>query len=201
VPNDFSAAAFWLAAGSLHPNAGITMRGVGLNPSRTAAMSILQNMGAHIEVENKRKEGFEPVADLRVSSSSLKSVNIGENQVPNCIDEIPILAVCMLFANGVSVIRGAEELRHKETDRLSAMADLFLKAGADFEEYEDGIRIKGTPDFIPKPAAYSSFDDHRIAMSAAVLSMMGREPSTIRNSDCTAISYPNFWTDIDLLTN
>lgn len=201
VPNDFSAAAFWLAAGSIYPAAEIKMKGVGLNPSRTAAMQILQDMGAQIFVSNKRKEGFEPVADLKVSSSLLKPVTIGEELVPNCIDEIPILAVCMLFAEGVSMIRGAEELRHKETDRLSALADLFHKAGADFEEFEDGMRIKGTADFIPRPATYNSFDDHRIAMSAAVLSLMGRKPSTIHNSGCTAISYPRFWNDMDLLTN
>lgn len=201
VPNDFSAAAFWLAAGSIHPAAEIKMKGVGLNPSRTAAMQILQDMGGQISVQNKRNEGFEPVADLGVLSSHLRPVEIGEELVPNCIDEIPILAVCMLFADGISKIRGAEELRHKETDRLNALADMFHKAGADFEEFEDGMRIHGTPDFIPKPAEYNSFDDHRIAMSAAVLSLMGRSPSTIHNSDCTAISYPRFWNDMDLLTN
>jgi len=201
IPNDFSAAAFWLVAGSIHPKADITMNGVGVNPSRTAAMDILRRMGAQLSIENERREGFEPVADLRVSGTRLKPVTIGEELVPNCIDEIPILAIAMLFADGTSSITGAAELRHKETDRLAALADMLQRAGADFEVFEDGLHIHGSPDFIPAPSEFNSFDDHRIAMSAAVLALMGKEPSTILDADCTAVSYPAFWNDMELLTN
>lgn len=201
VPNDFSAAAFWLSAGIIHPEAEITLPGVGLNPTRTGALDILKQMGADIEIANHHIEGAEPVADIRVSSSSLKPVNITEEIVPNCIDEIPILAITMLFADGVSQISGAEELRHKETDRLTALAEMLEAAGADFTEYDDGLKIKGNPDFKPDSAAFKSFHDHRIAMAAAVLSLMGNATSTVLDGECTAISYPGFWDDLALLTN
>ncbi len=107
----------------------------------------------------------------------------------------------MLYADGVSRISGAEELRHKETDRLAAMAEMLEKAGADFTEFEDGFEIKGDPDFVPESASFKSYHDHRIAMSAAVLSMMGNKSSQIQHAECTAISYPSFWDDLSLLTN
>lgn len=201
VPNDFSAAAFWLVAGTIHPEAEINLPGVGLNPTRTGALQILQQMGADIKITNNHHEGAEPVADIRVNSSPLKPVNITENVVPNCIDEIPILSIAMLFADGVSRISGAEELRHKETDRLSALAEMLKSAGAGFEEYRDGLKIEGSPDFKPKPAVFKSFHDHRIAMAAAVLGLMGPATSTVSDGHCTAISYPGFWDDLSLLTN
>lgn len=201
VPNDFSAAAFWLVAGSIHPDASISLPSVGVNPSRIAALHILKQMGANINLQNKRFSGAEPIADLTIESSNLQPIYISEDVVPNCIDEIPVLAVAMLFADGVSRIRGAGELRHKETDRLSALADMLNKAGADFTEYKDGLEIIGSPDFVPQAAGFSSFHDHRIAMSAAVLALMGRRSSEIIDAECTAISYPGFWNDLELLTN
>lgn len=201
IPNDFSAAAFWLVAGAIHPNAEIMLPNVGMNPTRSAALHILKKMGADISINNKRKEGPEPVADLIIRSSGLKAIEITEEIVPNCIDEIPILMIAMLFAEGVSRISGAEELRHKETDRLTAMAEVLKKAGADFTEYEDGFEITGQPDFVPARASFNSYHDHRIAMAAAVLGMMGEHPSQIRHAECTAISYPSFWDDLSLLTN
>lgn len=201
VPGDFSAAAFWLVAGSVHPKSSITLTAVGMNPSRTGALNILQKMGAHITIENSRMEGFEPIADLSVSSSRLQPVQITEDLVPNCIDELPILLVAMLFAGGESSIRGAEELRHKETDRLNAMANILRKCGADFEEFKDGFTIYGNPDFVPRATEFASEDDHRIAMSAAVLALMADTESTIQQADCTRISYPSFWNDLSLLTN
>lgn len=201
IPNDFSAAAFWLVAGAIHPNAKITLPNVGMNPSRIAALNLLQQMGADITVSDKHEEGAEPVADLLVRSSDLQAIEITKGIVPNCIDEIPILMIAMLFADGVSRISGAEELRHKETDRLAAMAEVLETAGADFTEYEDGFEIRGAPDFVPEPGSYNSYHDHRIAMSAAVLSMMGNHPSQIQHAECTAISYPSFWDDGLLLTN
>jgi 3-phosphoshikimate 1-carboxyvinyltransferase len=201
VPNDFSAAAFWLVAGAIHPEAEVRLPAVGLNPTRTGALEVLKEMGADILIENQKREGAEPIGDITVRSSSLQPVTITEEVVPNCIDEIPILAIAMLFADGVSRISGAEELRHKETDRLQALAEMLTAAGADFKELEDGLEIKGDPDFIPGPAVFKSYHDHRIAMSAAVLSIMGDEPSAIRDGECTAISYPGFWDDLRVLTN
>ena len=201
IPNDFSAAAFWLVAGAIHPDAEITMENVGMNPSRTAALDILQKMGANITIRNQRDEGAEPVADLTVSSSDLQPIQITEDIVPNCIDEIPILAVAMLFADGTSRISGAGELRHKETDRLSAMADILDSIDANFTEFEDGFQIYGDPDFRPRPAQLDSCHDHRIAMSAAILALMASGSSQITKAECTAISYPSFWDHLAYLTN
>lgn len=201
IPNDFSAAAFWLAAGAIHPDAEIKLPNVGMNPTRTGALDLLKKMGADISISNERWEGAEPVADLMIRSSNLQPVDITEEIVPNCIDEIPILMIVMLFADGISRIIGAEELRHKETDRLDAMAEILKKAGADFTEYEDGFEIRGNPDFIPQAADFDSCHDHRIAMSAAVLSLMGEQPARVIDAECTAISYPSFWDDLAKLTN
>lgn len=201
IPNDFSAAAFWLVAGAIHPEAEISLDNVGMNPTRTGALELLQKMGADIRIENQRREGTEPVADITVSSSRLKPIDITGEVVPNCIDEIPILVIAMLFAEGVSRISGAEELRHKETDRLAAMGEVLEQAGADYTEFEDGFEIHGDPSFRPQNAQFKSCHDHRIAMSAAVLSLMGDRPSEILNAECTAISYPTFWEDLQLLTN
>lgn len=201
VPNDFSAAAFWLIAGCIHSEASIRLKAVGINPTRTAALDILQEMGGKIAVENERFEGAEPVADLSVESSKLQPLDITGEVVPNCIDELPILTVAMLFADGVSTMSGAEELRHKETDRLKAMSEILELAGADFKEFNDGLEIHGDPNFKPKPAQYSSCHDHRIAMAAAVLSLMGDKSSIISGAECAAISYPSFWDDLKTLTN
>ncbi len=201
IPGDFSAAAFWLAAGAIHKHADVILPGTGLNPSRIAFLDILQEMGANVTISNKRKEGEEPVADLRIRSSELEPITILSERVPNCIDELPILAIIMLFADGTSRISGAEELRHKETDRLMAVAEILEKAGADFTEYEDGLEIIGNPGFVPEPSAYKSYHDHRIAMAAGVLSLLAQKESTVKGAECTAISYPSFWDDLQLLTN
>lgn len=201
IPGDFSAAAFWLIAGAVHSDAEIMIKNVGLNPTRTAALDILQEMRADLTVENERSEGAEPVADITVRNSILKPVNISREQVPNCIDELPVLAIAMLFADGISRISGAEELRHKETDRLSAVAGILEKAGARFIEFNDGLEIHGNPGFIPHSEVFESHHDHRVAMTAAILSLMGDKNSQIRNAECAAISYPEFWDHLANLTN
>lgn len=201
VPGDFSAAAFWLVAGAMHPDAAVTLPGAGVNPTRIGALNILRAMGAAIEIQNEKTEGYEPVADLKVSSSALQPFDITPPLVPNCIDEIPVIAVAMLFASGTSTITGAEELRHKETDRLNAMAEVLQKAGADFEERPDGFVINGDPDFVPRAATFNSYHDHRIAMAAAILALRSGGSSHIQHADCTAISYPSFWNHMSLLTN
>lgn len=200
VPGDFSAAAFWLVAGSIYPNAQIELKNVGLNPTRTAAMHILQRMGADISVTNERSSVSEPVADLVVRFNQLKPVEIRPEEVPNCIDELPILSVAMAFADGISTFRGASDLRHKESDRLAAVAALLKEAGVRFEEHEDGLTIFGDPKFVAKPATYESLHDHRIAMSAAILAGRSDGKSSVKDASCTAISYPKFWEDLSTLS-
>ncbi len=193
VPGDFSAAAFWLVAGSIHSNSDLELKGVGMNPTRTAAMTILEQMGAEFKKSNQKEEGREPVADIHITPSELKGITVDPLLIPNCIDELPILMVAMCFAAGQSVISGAGELRHKETDRLSAMAEILKKAGADIIEKPDGMVINGNPNFIPKPAIYPTWHDHRMAMAAAVMASRSNGKSQIQDAECTAISYPNFW--------
>jgi 3-phosphoshikimate 1-carboxyvinyltransferase len=200
VPGDFSAAAFWLVAGSVYPQADITLLNVGINPTRTAAMNILRRMGADITLTSESMRVSEPVADIRVRFSRLKGTQILPDEVPNCIDELPILSVAMAFAEGSSSFRGAEDLRHKESDRLAAVVALLRGAGVAFEEHPDGLTIHGNPQFVANPATYESLHDHRIAMSAAVLAGRSNGKSTIKDASCTAISYPKFWDDLSVLS-
>jgi 3-phosphoshikimate 1-carboxyvinyltransferase len=200
VPGDFSAAAFWLVAGSIHSNATIRMPGTGINPTRVAVLEVLKKMGANITESNPSFEGEEPTADLTVETGSLSGVDLDPALIPNCIDELPVLMVAMCFAEGVSKITGAEELRHKETDRLDAMTDVLTKAGAKIEPLPDGIIIYGNSSFVPNLSAYNSFHDHRIAMAAAIMSLTGKKASRVEDSECTAISYPEFWDHLRKLT-
>ena len=200
VPGDFSAAAFWLVAGSVHKNASIRMPGTGINPTRIAVLEVLKKMGANISESNPSFEGEEPTADLEVETSDLSGIELDRALIPNCIDELPVLMVAMCFASGVSKITGAEELRHKETDRLDAMADVLTKAGANIQLLSDGMIITGNPSFVPNTSVYNSFHDHRIAMAAAVLSLAGKKVSQVEGSECTAISYPEFWDHLRKLT-
>lgn len=200
IPGDFSAAAFWLVAGCIIPNSEITLEATGLNPTRNALLGILQEMGADITIDHERMEGSEPVGDIIVKSSALKAINIPKSKIPNCIDELPILAVAMTFAEGISVISGAEELRHKETDRIMAISEMLKAVGASFKENEDGLEIHGNPEFIFDSATFKSFHDHRIAMASAVLSLKGKSTSQILDAECAAVSYPNFWEDLERLS-
>lgn len=196
IPGDFSAAAFWLVAGCIVPDSEIRLENCGINPTRNALMGILQEMGADISLENERDEGAEPVADIVVKSSELKAIDIPKDRIPNCIDELPILSVAMSFATGVSNIRGAGELRHKETDRIMAMSKMLYGAGVNFEEFEDGLEIQGNPDHSFEGATFETFHDHRIAMASAILSLKGKSSSEILDADCAAVSYPEFWKDL-----
>lgn len=199
VPGDFSAAAFWLVAGAIYPNSEITLLNVGINPTRTAALHILQRMGADITLLNERHSVGEPVADIVVKSSDLVATTILPEEVPNCIDELPILSVAMAFAKGISVFTGAEELRHKESDRLAAVAAILRVAGVEFTEHQDGLSVSGKPGFQPVGGVYESLHDHRIAMSAGILGGLSPEKSEVKDASCTAISYPGFWDDLQKL--
>jgi len=196
VPGDISSAAFWLVAASIVPGSELVLRNVGLNPTRSGILDILQLMGADIRLINERLEEAEPVADLVVRSADLQGVCLEAEIIPRLIDEIPVLAVAALFANGRTVIRGAEELRVKETDRLRAIVDEFGKMGAVIQETADGLIIEGPQKL--HSATCLSYGDHRMAMSLAVAGIAS-EGVEIVNPACAAVSYPNFFEVLDQL--
>ena len=197
VPGDISSAAFWLIAGALVPGADLTVENVGLNPTRTGVLEVLEQMGAKIEVLNQRDVAGEPVGDLRVTHGSLKPFRFGEEIMPRLVDEVPILSVAACFCDGESRITGAAELRVKETDRLAVMARQLKHMGADIEEHPDGLTIRGGRPL--KGAQLDSETDHRVAMSLAVAALMAKGDSTLAQSEAAAVSYPTFWNDLERL--
>ena len=197
VPGDISSAAFWLVAGALTPGADLRVENVGLNPSRTGVLEVLERMGASIEVENPREVAGEPVGDLRVRHGPLRPFMIEAAQVPRLVDEIPVLAVAACAAAGVSRIRGAEELRVKETDRLTVMARQLTAMGARLEEHPDGLTIEGGAPL--RGAEVDSETDHRVAMSLAVASLVARGETRLHGAAAAAVSYPDFWRDLERL--
>ncbi|SDG55193.1 3-phosphoshikimate 1-carboxyvinyltransferase [Selenomonas sp. WCT3] len=197
VPGDISSAAYWLVAGCIVPGSDLLLRNVGVNETRTGILDVLKDMGADIELINERTSGGEAAADIRVRYSKLHGTEFGADIMPRLIDEIPVIAVAALFAEGDTVITGAGELRVKETDRLQAITDQFNKlAPGAVEGTEDGLVIHGGRP-IQKAQAFS-YDDHRIAMSLAILGAAG-DGVTIENPECVNISYPTFYQTLDSL--
>ena len=196
IPGDFSAAAFWLVAASICKGSDMLLPATGVNPTRCAALHILRRMGANIGISNERNSGSEPIADIRVRYAPLKAVDIGPAEIPNAIDELPVLAVAMAFARGESRISGAEELRFKESDRLAAMEQMLTKAGVPVLSQKDGLIVTGDPDRRALAGTYESRHDHRIAMSAAIMSLCAEQVSEIHNAEAAAVSYPGFWEDL-----
>jgi 3-phosphoshikimate 1-carboxyvinyltransferase len=197
VPGDISSAAFWLVAGAITPGADLTIENVGLNPSRTGILEVLQAMGAAIEVQREREVAGEPVGDLRVRHGSLRPFAIGGDLIPRLVDEIPILAVAACCADGVSRVSDADELRVKETDRLAVMARQLGAMGARIEEHPDGLTITGPTSL--NGAELDSETDHRVAMSLAVAAVVARGDSRLRGPEAAAVSYPGFWEDLTRL--
>ena len=191
VPRDFSAAAFFLVAGSIVPGGELVLPEVGLNPTRSALLDVLRAMGAQITVSNERVYGGEPVADLHVQPSQLSGVTVGGSLIPNLIDEIPVLAVAAACATGRTEIRDAAELRVKETDRIAAIVKNLRAMGASVEEFEDGLAIEGGRKL--KGATVESFDDHRIAMAMGVAGLVAEGETRVLGAKCAAISFPDFW--------
>jgi 3-phosphoshikimate 1-carboxyvinyltransferase len=190
VPGDISSAAFWLVAGAIVPGSELVIENVGVNPTRTGILEALEMMGADIQLENQREVAGEPVADLRVRSSRLKSCTISGDIIPRLIDEIPILAVAAVFAEGKTIIRDAEELRVKESDRIAVMAQQLNKMGAKVTELPDGMEIVGGTPLVGTDV--DSHTDHRIAMSLAIAALVSKGTTTINRAEAAAISYPNF---------
>jgi 3-phosphoshikimate 1-carboxyvinyltransferase len=191
VPGDISSAAFFLVAGLIVPNSELLLKNVGVNPTRSGVIDILQQMGGSIELLNPRELSGEPVADLLVKSSDLHGIEIGGDLVPRAIDEFPVVSVAAAFAAGVTTIRDAKELRVKETDRIAAMCDSLGLLGVRIEPLEDGMRITGGQPLLG--GKVNSFGDHRIAMSLAVAALQATAAVEIADTGCTATSFPNFW--------
>ena len=195
VPGDISSAAYWLVAASLIEGSDIILQDVGVNPTRTGILDVLSDMGANITIDNERESGGEALADIRVRSASLRGASFGGEIIPRLIDEIPILAVAALFADGDTVISGAAELRVKETDRLAAVtAELNRLAPGAVEAKEDGMVIHGGRTL--SPASCRTYDDHRMAMSLAVAGAAGAGV-TLDAPSCVNISYPSFYQTLD----
>ncbi|MBW4615599.1 MAG: 3-phosphoshikimate 1-carboxyvinyltransferase [Desmonostoc vinosum HA7617-LM4] len=190
VPGDISSAAFWLVAGAIVPSSDLLIENVGVNPTRTGILEALSLMGADIQLENQREVAGEPVADLRVRHSRLQSCTLAGDIIPRLIDEIPILAVAAVFATGTTVIRDAEELRVKESDRIAVMAQQLNKMGAKVSELPDGMEITGGTPLVGTDV--DSHTDHRIAMSLAIAALVSQGITTIHRAEAAAISYPNF---------
>lgn len=189
VPADISSAAFFMVAASITPGADLTLEHVGINPTRIGVINILRAMGGNLEVLNEREVGGEPVADIRIQYAPLKGIDIPEDQVPLAIDEFPSLFVAAACAQGTTVLRGAEELRVKESDRIQVMADGLKILGVKADPTPDGIIIEGGP---MGSGTIESHGDHRIAMSFAVAALRSQGDITINNCANVATSFPNF---------
>ena len=198
VPSDISGAAFWLVAGAAHPNARVTVKGVGINPSRTGVLDVLREMGARIRMENVREDGNEPSADLVAESSDLRGIEIGGDIIPRVIDELPVLALAASQASGRSVFRDAAELRVKESDRISATVDGLSALGARISETEDGMAIEGGSRLTG--SSVKSHGDHRIAMTMAVAGLVSGGETLIEESEAADVSYPAFWDTLEDLS-
>ncbi len=197
VPGDFSSAAFWMVAAAAAPGAELTIEGVGLNPRRTALLDVLRRMGAAIKVEMESGD-WEPIGTIRIQGAELTATEVGGDEIPNLIDELPLVAVAGALAQGETVIRDAQELRVKESDRIATMARNLATVGVHVVETPDGMRISGGNP-IKGGAILDSYGDHRVAMSMAVLALYTEMPLTITNEACIATSYPQFWEHLERL--
>lgn len=198
VPGDISSAAFFMVAAAMVPGSEVVFVDVGLNPTRTGVLDVLEAMGARIEYMEENGEQGEPYGTVQISHATLRGTEIGGDLIPRLIDELPILALLATQAEGRTVIKDAEELRVKETDRIKAVTTELKKLGASIEETEDGMIIEG-----PTPltgGTLSSYGDHRLGMMAAIAALAASDAVTIEDPACIAISYPSFFEDLEKLT-
>jgi 3-phosphoshikimate 1-carboxyvinyltransferase len=193
VPGDSSSAAYWLALACIHPDAEITVENVGMNPGRTGFVEILQQMGGDVEIRNERAVAGEPRADLVARSSRLRGVKVGGDVVPRAIDELPLVAVMAMFADGLTEIRDAAELRVKESDRIASLGRELTRLGGQIEELPDGLRVVGGASL--ERATCETLQDHRLAMSLAVAGLAGAGVDVV-NAGCAVVSYPGFWEQV-----
>jgi len=190
VPGDISSAAFWLVAAAAKPGSRLMVKNVGLNPARTGVLAVLIRMGAHVN-EIVESADCEPSGTVEIRGARLHATTIGGAEIPNVIDELPILAVAAALAEGRTIIKDARELRVKETDRIAAIARNLRAFGVAVDEREDGMEIDGGATL--HGAEVGSFGDHRIAMASAILALFAAGPSLIKDTDCVNTSYPGFY--------
>jgi len=199
VPGDISSAAFFLVLAAVTPGSSLTVRGVGVNPFRTGVVEVLRRMGAGIRYSSERVVGGEPVADLVVRGAELAPADVAPEEVPGLIDEVPALCVAAVFAAGRTKIRGAGELRVKESDRIAAMVACLSSLGIPCGEYPDGLWVEG-PAAVRPGISCDSRGDHRIAMSLRVLGAAAGVPIEVKNVECIDTSFPGFQSLLDGLT-
>ena len=197
VPGDISAAAFWIVAAAITPNSDLTLPAVGINPTRAGVIEALRAMGAPITLQNEREVSGEPVADIRVRHAPLRGFEAAGELVVRALDEWPVIAVAAAVAEGATLIRDAEELRVKESDRIASTAALLRALGAEVEERPNGLRIAGGASL--RGGLVESRGDHRIAMAAAVAALVAEGETELRGSGAVEISYPEFWRDLERL--
>ena len=199
IPGDPSSAAPFAAAATVLPGSLLRLQGIGVNPTRTGFLAVLERMGARIATFNRRTSGGEPVADLEVAHADLVATAIGPDEVPLLIDELPLFALVAAMARGESVVRGAAELRVKESDRIEAVVDVLRPMGVRITATADGFRVRGVPARPRGGVAVDARGDHRIAMLAAVAGLASREGVEIRGADSVAVSFPDFFGMLDSL--
>ncbi|HSH37115.1 3-phosphoshikimate 1-carboxyvinyltransferase [Schnuerera sp.] len=191
IPGDISSAAYFMVAATLIKDSNILIKNVGINPTRTGIIKVLKKMGANIKLINKRKINNEPIADIHVRYSRLKGITIDEDIIGTLIDEIPTIAVAASLAEGETTIKGAEELKYKESNRIRAISSELKKMGANIREQFDGMTIAGTKAL--KPAYLNSYNDHRIAMALSIAATTAEGESKINGHNCVKVSFPKFY--------
>ncbi|RME26963.1 MAG: 3-phosphoshikimate 1-carboxyvinyltransferase [Deltaproteobacteria bacterium] len=199
VPGDVSSAAFWLVAASIVPGSDLVLPGVGLNPTRTGLVDVLRAMGASIDIVDPGLSCGEPVGAIRVRSAPLRAIDLDGPDVVRLIDEIPVLAVAAAMARGVTTIRGAQELRHKESDRIASTVAMLRQMGATVDELPDGLRVHGRAGEPFPGGRVDSHGDHRIAMAAAVAALASSRGCRLRDPAAVTISYPSFFDTLEEL--
>jgi 3-phosphoshikimate 1-carboxyvinyltransferase len=198
VPGDFSSAAFFIVGALLIEDSLVTVENAGLNPTRTGLLTVLARMGASIDVENSEVSGPEPVGRVTASTSRLVATDVNADEVANVIDELPLFLLAAAKAQGVSRLRGAAELRAKESDRLQAMSRLLRALGTEVVEHPDGMDVIGDPNGWGGGALVTE-GDHRVAMAGAIAGVASRDGTTIDDAGCIAVSYPGFARDLEAL--
>ena len=198
VPGDISSAAYWLVAAAAHPDAEVALPNVGINPTRTGLLDALAMMGVSLDVGEERMAGEEPVADLAVRSSRLHGIEAGGDLVLRMMDELPVLAVAAALAEGATVVRDAQELRVKESDRIASLVRELSKLGVAIEERDDGFVVQGGRPM--RGVRVSGGGDHRLTMALAVAGLLTEGETIIEDGESVAVSYPGFWTDIAAVT-
>jgi 3-phosphoshikimate 1-carboxyvinyltransferase len=196
VPGDFSAAAPFVVAATLLAGSELTVHDLGLNPLRTGLLDVLERMGARLSVFNRRKLGGELVGDLEVRSAELVGTEVTPEEVPRLVDELPLFALAAAFARGESRVRGAGELRVKETDRIETVTNALRRLGVRIQDRDDGFEVRGVPSR-PRGGSMDSAGDHRVAMLGAVAGLASREGVEVRGAEAVAISFPGFFELLD----